>query len=267
MIVIGSGAGGGTLAYRLAPAGKRVLLLERGGYLPRERDNRDSAAVFVKAKYPAPEFWYDKHGDEFQPGSTTSAQHCVLRDGVVPAAAGELRGSAAPRRGVPASAARPAHGGAGGDRRLRSAGSTRRPVRPAGGPPWPGRSRGPVRRASTRDRGREARSPERFRPADLGLDGPGPRTTASGGGGPFSVGSSGRALVPGLAQLAAVGDQGEHDDDVQGEISSDQTGYAGMYAEFSTALTMAATTPTVRPQMRPEKIAAPAAISRRPTTR
>ncbi|MFI1967242.1 GMC oxidoreductase [Streptomyces pathocidini] len=67
VIVIGSGAGGGTLVHRLAPSGKRVLLLERGDYLPRERDNWDSTAVFVKAKYRAPEFWYDKHGREFPP--------------------------------------------------------------------------------------------------------------------------------------------------------------------------------------------------------
>ncbi|WP_330315674.1 GMC family oxidoreductase [Streptomyces platensis] len=67
VIVIGTGAGGGTLAHRLAPTGKRVLILERGGYLPRERDNWDSTAVFVKGKYRAPEFWYDKQGKEFPP--------------------------------------------------------------------------------------------------------------------------------------------------------------------------------------------------------
>ncbi|MER8092395.1 GMC family oxidoreductase [Streptomyces goshikiensis] len=67
VIVIGTGAGGGTLAHRLAPTGKRVLILERGGYLPRERDNWESTAVFVKGKYRAPEFWYDKHGDRFPP--------------------------------------------------------------------------------------------------------------------------------------------------------------------------------------------------------
>ncbi|MFI9645621.1 GMC oxidoreductase [Streptomyces sp. NPDC052040] len=67
VIVIGSGAGGGTLAHRLAPTGARVLILERGDYLPRERDNWDSSAVFVRAKYRAPEVWYDRHGQAFPP--------------------------------------------------------------------------------------------------------------------------------------------------------------------------------------------------------
>ncbi|WP_432096570.1 GMC oxidoreductase [Streptomyces sp. bgisy100] len=67
VIIIGTGAGGGTLAHRLAESGKRILLLERGGYLPRERDNWESKAVFVAGKYRAPEFWLDKHGHEFPP--------------------------------------------------------------------------------------------------------------------------------------------------------------------------------------------------------
>lgn len=53
VIVIGTGAGGGTFAHRLAPTGKRVLLLERGAYLPRERDDWDSGAVFVRGEYRA----------------------------------------------------------------------------------------------------------------------------------------------------------------------------------------------------------------------
>ncbi len=67
VVIIGTGAGGGSLAHRLAPTGKRILLLERGDYLPRERDNWDSSAVFVQGKYRAPEFWYDQHGHEFPP--------------------------------------------------------------------------------------------------------------------------------------------------------------------------------------------------------
>ncbi|MFB8393234.1 GMC oxidoreductase [Streptomyces yangpuensis] len=67
VIIIGTGAGGGTLAHRLAPSGKRVLLLERGGWLPRERDNWESTAVFVRGKYRAPEFWFDRHGNAFPP--------------------------------------------------------------------------------------------------------------------------------------------------------------------------------------------------------
>jgi choline dehydrogenase-like flavoprotein len=68
VIIIGTGAGGATLAYRLAPSGKRILLLERGDFLPRERENWDSAAVFVDAKYQAKETWYGKDGGAFHPG-------------------------------------------------------------------------------------------------------------------------------------------------------------------------------------------------------
>ena len=68
VIIIGSGAGGGTLAYHLAPSGKRILILERGGYLPREKDNWDSRAVFLESKYQAKETWFDKDGNTFHPG-------------------------------------------------------------------------------------------------------------------------------------------------------------------------------------------------------
>ena len=67
VIIIGSGAGGGTLAHRLAPSGKSILLLERGGYLPRELDNWDSLEVFGRDRYVTTERWYDKHGVPFRP--------------------------------------------------------------------------------------------------------------------------------------------------------------------------------------------------------
>jgi choline dehydrogenase-like flavoprotein len=67
VIIIGSGAGGGTLAHRLAPSGKRILLLERGGYAPREPENWDAAEVFLKGRYLSGEHWYDKHGTPFEP--------------------------------------------------------------------------------------------------------------------------------------------------------------------------------------------------------
>ena len=67
VVIIGTGAGGGTLGHRLATNGAKVLWLERGPFLPRERDNWSSEAVFVRGKYLAPEAWYDRHGNEFQP--------------------------------------------------------------------------------------------------------------------------------------------------------------------------------------------------------
>ena len=67
VIIIGTGAGGGTLARKLAPTGKRVLLLERGGFVPRERDNWDSRAVNVDGKYNTKEVWYDKEGKPLHP--------------------------------------------------------------------------------------------------------------------------------------------------------------------------------------------------------
>lgn len=68
IIIIGTGPGGGTLAYKLAPSGKKILLLERGGYLPREKDNWSSKRVFIDNKYKAKETWKDKAGGTFHPG-------------------------------------------------------------------------------------------------------------------------------------------------------------------------------------------------------
>jgi choline dehydrogenase-like flavoprotein len=67
VIIIGSGAGGGTLAHKLAPSGRRILLLERGGYLPREPENWSSRDVFVEGRYVSRETWIDKNGQSFSP--------------------------------------------------------------------------------------------------------------------------------------------------------------------------------------------------------
>ncbi|MCP5491852.1 MAG: GMC family oxidoreductase [Chlamydiales bacterium] len=68
-IIIGTGAGGGTIAHKLAPTGKKILILERGNYLKRAKENWDPAAVFVKGHYNPGEMWLDKDGKEFEPGT------------------------------------------------------------------------------------------------------------------------------------------------------------------------------------------------------
>jgi choline dehydrogenase-like flavoprotein len=65
--VIGTGAGGGTLAYRLAPSGMRILLLERGEYVPREKDNWSTKAVNLDGKYNTKEVWRDVDGGALHP--------------------------------------------------------------------------------------------------------------------------------------------------------------------------------------------------------
>lgn len=69
VIVIGTGAGGGTLAHRLAAAGKRILILERGPFLPREKANWDAVEVFQKDRYHTTEVWQDKDGADLRPGT------------------------------------------------------------------------------------------------------------------------------------------------------------------------------------------------------
>ena len=67
VIIVGSGAGGGTLARHLAPSGKRILVLERGDWLPREPQNWLAQDVFVDNRYVSPDTWYDGKGKPFQP--------------------------------------------------------------------------------------------------------------------------------------------------------------------------------------------------------
>jgi choline dehydrogenase-like flavoprotein len=67
VIIIGSGAGGGTLAYALATTGKRILVLERGDYVPREKANWDSRSVNVEGRYQTKEEWHDRDGKPLHP--------------------------------------------------------------------------------------------------------------------------------------------------------------------------------------------------------
>ncbi|MCC6320263.1 MAG: GMC family oxidoreductase [Phycisphaerales bacterium] len=67
IIIIGTGAGGATLAHELARTGKRILILERGDFLPRERENWDTNEVFARKRYLARETWFDKHDQPFSP--------------------------------------------------------------------------------------------------------------------------------------------------------------------------------------------------------
>jgi choline dehydrogenase-like flavoprotein len=65
VIIIGTGAGGGTLLHRLAPSGKKILVLERGPFLPREKDNWSFSG---SAKYFSSEVMFDGAGREIRPG-------------------------------------------------------------------------------------------------------------------------------------------------------------------------------------------------------
>ena len=67
VIIIGTGAGGGTLAHALAGSGKTILLLERGNFLPRELENWNPRPVFVDGRYISKDTWFDPDGKPFQP--------------------------------------------------------------------------------------------------------------------------------------------------------------------------------------------------------
>lgn len=66
-IIIGTGAGGGTLALHLAQAGKNILVLERGPFMPQEKLNWDTSAVFLDNRYHTKETWQDKGGKPLHP--------------------------------------------------------------------------------------------------------------------------------------------------------------------------------------------------------
>jgi choline dehydrogenase-like flavoprotein len=67
VIIIGSGAGGGTMAYALAATGARILIVERGDFVPQEDENWSAQAVWKDLRYRTREQWLDELGREFQP--------------------------------------------------------------------------------------------------------------------------------------------------------------------------------------------------------
>jgi choline dehydrogenase-like flavoprotein len=66
-IIIGTGTGGSTMAYKLAPTGKKILILERGGFIPKEKENWDPHEVVTKGRYRPNEEWQDQDGKPFKP--------------------------------------------------------------------------------------------------------------------------------------------------------------------------------------------------------
>jgi choline dehydrogenase-like flavoprotein len=67
IVIIGSGAGGGTMAYALAPTGARILVLERGDFVPQEDENWSPEAVWKQRRYQTTERWLNGRGGEFPP--------------------------------------------------------------------------------------------------------------------------------------------------------------------------------------------------------
>ena len=100
VIIIGTGAGGGTLARHLAPSGKRILLLERGDWLPREPQNWLAQDVFVENRYVSPDTWYDAERQAVSAADPLLRRRGdqALRRGALPAAREGLRRARAPRR-------------------------------------------------------------------------------------------------------------------------------------------------------------------------
>ena len=143
VIIIGTGAGGGTLAHKLAPSGKKILLLERGGYLPREPENWDSREIFRKERYLSDELWLRQGRQSLQatPAVLRGRQHEVLRGDPVPPARTRLRRGRALRRRLAGVAdlllgsGALLHGGGEAVPRPRAAGED--PTEPTGPGPFP----------------------------------------------------------------------------------------------------------------------------------
>src|SRR5262245_64697716 len=69
VVIIGSGAGGGTMARALASSGRRILVIERGTSFPRHADNWDPGVVWVEQRYRSKERWLRSRAGTFQPNT------------------------------------------------------------------------------------------------------------------------------------------------------------------------------------------------------
>ena len=67
IVIIGSGAGGGTVARELAGTGAKILIVERGDFIPQEDHNWNPAAVWKDLRYRTTETWLDERGESFRP--------------------------------------------------------------------------------------------------------------------------------------------------------------------------------------------------------
>jgi choline dehydrogenase-like flavoprotein len=67
IIIIGTGAGGATMARALADSPARILILERGDFVPQEDENWNPEAVWKHLRYQTSERWLDDRGQEFRP--------------------------------------------------------------------------------------------------------------------------------------------------------------------------------------------------------
>jgi len=68
IVIIGSGVGGSAVATQLVGAGIKILILERGDFLPNEPQNSDAEAVFVQSRYKTRDEWVDAKGTPYRPG-------------------------------------------------------------------------------------------------------------------------------------------------------------------------------------------------------
>ncbi len=68
-LIIGSGMAGSSLAWALRDSGERVLVAERGGFLPREAENSSAEEVYLRGRYKNADSWIDDStGKRFKPG-------------------------------------------------------------------------------------------------------------------------------------------------------------------------------------------------------